>query len=249
LPKDRRSKGQRVKEKSGKFVERYFSLDDIPMIEATLKRRNDFRLIVIDPISSYYGKANSHNDSEVRGLLAPLAQLAQTYHVAILLVAHPNKGNHSNAANKVGGSVALNAACRASYMTFKDKADEQKRFMLPIKNNLGNDVDGLSYRCVEVEGECGKMSKIEWGGTTKLSADKWIVANEMKTVSKSDSAREWLRQKLVDNGPMLQTELEASAKDVGITEYALREAKKLLGIEPERVGFGGKWQWGLPQAF
>ena len=134
-------------------------------------------------------------------------------------------------------------------MTFKDKSDEGKRFMLPIKNNLGNDVDGLGYRIVEMEVESGKSSRIEWEGTTMLTADKWMIQNENKTVSKADSAKEWLRQKLVNNGPMLQTDIELSATELNISDYALKEAKKLLGIEPKRVSFGGKLQWGLPQAF
>jgi hypothetical protein len=44
--------------------------------DSTSTRPPNTRLVVIDPISAYTGKVDSNNNTEVRGLLAPLAELA-----------------------------------------------------------------------------------------------------------------------------------------------------------------------------
>src|SRR5262249_48918990 len=66
---------------------------DLEAVEQYLCRLPQARLLVIDPISAYLDDADSHNNSEVRGLLAPLATLAQQHNVAILCVTHLNKAN------------------------------------------------------------------------------------------------------------------------------------------------------------
>ena len=55
----------------------YFSLEHhLPQLEQALADWPAVRLIVIDPISAYCGQTDSHNNAEVRALLAPLADLA-----------------------------------------------------------------------------------------------------------------------------------------------------------------------------
>jgi putative DNA primase/helicase len=98
---------------TGKPRQRGFHLDkDIDNLEHALKQRPGCRLVVIDPISSYMGDANSHNNAEVRGLLAPLSDLAARHRVAILCISHLNKGA-GDAMYRVMGSLAFVAAARA----------------------------------------------------------------------------------------------------------------------------------------
>ena len=66
---------------------RGFHLDkDLANLEGALRQMPGCRLVVIDPISSYMGDANSHNNAEVRGLLAPLSDLAARHRVAVLCI-------------------------------------------------------------------------------------------------------------------------------------------------------------------
>ena len=48
-------------------------------------------LVLIDPISSYLGKADSHKNAEVRGVLEPIGEMAERTRVAILSVTHFSK--------------------------------------------------------------------------------------------------------------------------------------------------------------
>ena len=55
--------------------------------------------------------------------------------------------------------------------------------------------------------------------------------------SRLDAATDFLRDILAD-GPLPSSEVKALAADVDITERTLERAKKKLGIESERKGFG-----------
>src|SRR5205823_4996960 len=107
----------------------------------------------------YMGKTDSYKDAEVRELLAPLAKLAERYHVAMLIVAHLNKGGKGaqSATSRVSGSIGLVNAARAAFIVTKDGSDERRRLLLPGKNNLGNDSDGFAYRIVAEESEIPRV--------------------------------------------------------------------------------------------
>src|SRR5690606_15615930 len=129
----------------------------------------DCRLVIIDPVSAFLGSTDSHNNSEVRGVLAPLAEMAARHGVAIVAVTHLNKGGGS-ALNRVIGSIAFTAAARAAYVVTRDEDDPARRLMLPAKNNLGCDENGFAYR---LEGE--PTPHIEWEPTlVAMSADEAV---------------------------------------------------------------------------
>ena len=56
----------------------------------------DCRLILIDPISAYLGAIDDHRNADVRGLLSPLAEIAERLRIAVVLVSHLSKGGGSN---------------------------------------------------------------------------------------------------------------------------------------------------------
>jgi len=91
---------------NGESGEAMFTLADLPALEAALKRHPDCKLVVVDPIGSFLGRqTDAHRDNEVRGVLAPVAQLAAKYGVAVLVVAHRRKAS---------GAVADDLALQSS---------------------------------------------------------------------------------------------------------------------------------------
>ena len=128
---------------------RHFSLEaDLPRLEEVLAENEDIRLVVIDPIAAYCGAVDSHKNSDVRGLLAPLAELAGRYRVAIVSVTHLSKSGGTKAVYRAMGSLAFAAAARAVWAITKDSDDPERRLFLPAKLNLARDPDGLAYRIV-----------------------------------------------------------------------------------------------------
>jgi hypothetical protein len=173
--------------------QRSFSLEtDLPRLEEVLVENPDTRLVVIDPISACTGNVDSHKNSDVRGLLAPLANLASQYHISVLSVTHLSKAMGSKAVYRAMGSLAFAAAARAVWAITKDPNDPQRRLFLPAKLNLAQDPDGLAYRIQD--------GRVLWEpDPVKMHADD-AFAEEVKSSngggkrqSDQQEAAEWLR--------------------------------------------------------
>ena len=66
---------------------------DLGALERMIVKLGDVQLVVIDPISSYLGRGlDSHRNSDVRGVLEPLSEMAERLGVAIVSVTHFSKG-------------------------------------------------------------------------------------------------------------------------------------------------------------
>ena len=126
-------------------TERPFSLtDDISRLSGLVKSLNDCKLVIIDPISAYLGRTDSHKNAEVRAVLMPLADMADELNVAVLAITHLNKGGGSAMYRSIG-SIAFTAAARAVWAVTKDRDDPDRRLVLPVKNNLAQDRLGMAY--------------------------------------------------------------------------------------------------------
>jgi putative DNA primase/helicase len=101
---------------------------------------------VIDPISAYLGGTDSHKNSDIRGLLAPLSEMAARHNVAIIGVSHMSKAAGAKALMRVNRSLAFVAAARAAFVVVSDSMDKTRRLFLPMKNNVGPDSTGLTFR-------------------------------------------------------------------------------------------------------
>jgi hypothetical protein len=69
---------------------------------------------------------------------------------------------------------------------------------------------------------------------------------------RAERARSWLR-KTLDGGLMPATEIIRLARKAGVNEWALRRAKKRLGVRAvnvggRRQGWGAKWFWTAARA-
>ena len=224
-----------------------FQLDiDIAALRQTAEQLGDVRLIIIDPPTAYLGsKVDAYKESDVRRVLAPLSQLAQVTGALVLLVVHLNKRTDGAAQQRFGGSTAWTAAPRAAFLVTEDEALQQ-RYMVPVKNNLGNDRKGFLYRISEKILNYGeltiKTSHIEWmGGTERLASDLLNPPRPSKS-SVVDSAKEFLRGELA-NGSKLVKELQDAASGAGFHWSSVKRARSDMMISAIKVAEG--WRWSL----
>ena len=232
---------------SGITQTRGFDLSkDISAIESAIQSMSDCRLVVIDPISAYMGRVDSHNNAEVRGLLAPLSTLATKYGVAVVIVSHLNKSGGAQAIYRAMGSLAFTAACRAAWVVIKDKKDEKRRLFLPIKNNIAQNTGGLAYQIQPLPS--GGANVVWDADPVTMSADDAMSSDHDGSGDRSeqDDAKEWLTSLLTD-GPRSASSCEQEAIDAGYSMATVRRAKAALRIVSKKDGFNGRWEWALPE--
>jgi RecA-family ATPase len=111
---------------------RTFNLQaDLELLERKIAEIGGVALVIIDPISSYMGKTDSHKNSEVRGALEPVSEMAERLKVAILSITHFSKsgaGNNTKALHRFIGSIAFVGAPRAAFAVVED-ADNEGRIL------------------------------------------------------------------------------------------------------------------------
>lgn len=220
---------------------------DVTRVERLLTLMPDVRLIIIDPITAYMGDVDSHNNAQIRGLIAPWIKLAKEANVAIIALTHFNKTSQQDHIERVIGSIGLPAAARAVHGVFKDKEDDKRRYFLPLKNNLGIDHTGYAYHIEPVtlesnDGEPLKTSKIIW--EEEISVKDVLYPEPEKKPTQINGAKEFLTEQLAE-GPRLASELFEEAEAVHYPKPTIQRAKLALGIQHKKAGFkgGGIWFW------
>ena len=234
----------RIKDNDGKICNRSFDLtQDIERLRVAIAKLGDVKLIIIDPISAYLGGTDSHNNSDMRGLLMPLSEMAAKHNVAVILVTHLNKSSNMNMIARVTGSIGLIAAARSGYVVIKDEQNPDIRYFLPIKNNIGNDTDGFAFHIEEVElTEEIKTSKICWHHE-RVEAHKILYPEAVEKKTATNGAKGFLEELL--SKPMMANDVFAEAEGAGYNKPTIQRAAAKLYIKRKKLGMDGGWQWSL----
>ncbi len=236
---------------------RTFNLQaDLALLEQKIAEIGDVALVIIDPISSYMGKADSHKNAEVRGALEPASEMAERLKVAILSITHFSKsgsGNNTKALHRFIGSIAFVGAPRAAFAVIEDADNEGRMLFLHAKNNMAAKPQGLAYRLVQMlvgePGESIVASYVAWDSEpVTMSADQALRATDDagRGASPREEAEEFLRE-LLAKGPVPQTDIKSDAEGAGLAWATVRRAKDHLGIKPHKAGMEGGWLWTLPK--
>lgn len=93
------------------------------------------RLVVIDPLLSFLGKADRGRPGEVRQVLETLQAMAGRCKTAIVGISHFAKSATGSPLNRVLGSQAYGAVVRAALGVARDPEDSTRQLLLPVKGN------------------------------------------------------------------------------------------------------------------
>jgi hypothetical protein len=228
---------------------------DLTLLESRIRELEDVKLIVIDPISSYLGRVDSHKNAEVRSVLEPLAALAARERVAVVAITHFSKGTALRAMDRVAGSIAFVAAARSAFMIARDPADPDRRLLITLKSNVAEDAGGLAFRVRGAMTGNIATSMIEWEEARVAgSADEILTAaREAEQVKTARAEAEDFLVKLLGDGEVPAMEVRAAATAAGIAWNAVRRTQRALGVVVRRhatAGEGrgaGAWAWSLPR--
>jgi len=219
---------------------------DLQALGQAIAETDGCKLVIIDPITAYLGKTDSHKNAELRGVLAPLSALAAQHGVAVVAVSHLNKNAGGLAIYRTMGSLAFVAAARAGWIVVKDTDDPLRRLMLPVKCNLAPDVQGMAYR-IESAGPSGAPVVVWEPDPVNVSVDDALTAEYGGSGDRTDreQAADWLRIALAD-GRMYSTQVFEQARENGHTVKTIRRAFKDMGGKPAKSGYDTGWFWELP---
>ncbi|MDO8750664.1 MAG: AAA family ATPase [Dehalococcoidia bacterium] len=201
-------------------------------------------LIIIDPVLAFTGRVDTHNNAQVRGLLTPLAALAERTGAAVWGVMHLNKSADTNPQYRITSSLAFVAAARTAHLVASDPGNPERRLFVPIKNNLTAPSLSLAFH-FSLDGV------LAWDGPVEGVDVAWLLAPASGWEGgKVNEACSFLLTVLAD-GPRKVIEAKQEARDLGISKTTLRRAGDRLGIVPHRHSEGssgdGYWTWELPQ--
>lgn len=219
--------------------------NDMRLLAHTARQIPDLRLIVIDPISAYLGSTDSHNNAEVRVVLAELARLARWTGAAVVCVTHLNKdqGNQKKAVYRAMGSLAFTAAARTVFAVSKHPDHPEQRVISVVKNNISR---AISSRVFDIH-----AGRVRWlDGACPLDADTIEGGGEaIEQVNAMEEAEHFLRDLLAE-GPVPAVDGAFHAASLGISERTLTRARRRLGVVAQRRGAGPGvvWSWSLPAA-
>lgn len=238
-------RGKTINDK-GKKREVGITLQDVPMIEATLAKLPACKLLVVDPIAAFMGDSDSHNDAEVRALLAPFALLAAQRGIAVVIVAHLNKSSGQQALHRISGSIGFVGAARAAWVVTAHPDDEDQRLFASVKNNLAANPGALGFRLRTRNNS--DHAAVEWiEGFQDVNIEN-LVGGVQENRSAMDNARTFLLSELND-GPLPTKEILRRAGAAGHSKRTLDAVKAVLKIESLKVTQDGVsyWTWCLPQ--
>lgn len=228
-------------------TERGPQLVDVAEIERAIVETQS-RLLVIDPVSSYLGSADSHKDSEVRGVLTPLIQMAERHNCAVLGVMHLTKDAGKNAKYRTSGSVAFIAQARIGLMVAEDPENPERRVLGVSKINIEKAPACLAYT---LDG-----GRLEWASEplTDFDLGAALAASGAAGRDKGEQtdAEQIIRELLADHSvwPLDAKDAKTQGEGHGIHERTMQRTARRLGIRITRTGFGpgGRWVWNRPLA-
>jgi hypothetical protein len=213
-------------------------------------------LVIIDPLSAHLGDVNSHNDASMRGVLSPLSEWANRQGVAVLAIAHLNKGDGGKAVYRLNGSIATIAAARMGYGVLPHPDDDEadparRRLLVPIKANIAQMPLPLVFTVEGADADGIETSRVVLGEAYTGSVDE--LWQPPPPPSRAQEEREecqlWVSGMLVKHGAIRLKCLAGEAEEL-YSEKQVRCALRAIQAKRHKVGFGSGacWLWVMPPA-
>jgi hypothetical protein len=227
-------------------------------------RKYRVKMLVVDPIMGFIGdlKTNPNLDSDVRRFLAPLLELTRALKLCTILLRHFKK-ERDTGGNRGLGSVAWSALPRVQHVVAQKIEGDGKRADLACVRTLGKRPASLSY-CIVGDKvylpdpdnpghkEHYDTWKMEWIGTTKITADE-VAGYGRRQRGRPAEQRNYVVdviKNLLAPRPMEAKRLWRKVHDAtGASVATYKRARTLSGATVKQHGRRGEARrlWSLPK--
>ncbi len=231
-----------------------FALDqDIEKLRDECRKKQP-RVVIIDPINNYLGRADSFKDPDVRRVLMPLAELAQEFKIAVIALTHMGKNDTRDALHRPLGSVAFMSVPRSALLVAYDPDDEEAnpnlKRRLVAQTKQQDDALGRTLAFYTKKGPT-----LEWDRAgSDLWANSVLRKRDLSTPSRTDEAEKFLNECFAKTECLDAKETTEKAEAAGLSERVLGSARKRLHVVVTRVrdkkrGHVKGATWELPATF
>lgn len=246
-------KGIRVQEGDSTHTRELALREDSQRIARRLEQYPNIKLVVFDPLSSYFGsKTDENSNKSVREVLKPLTDMLQDRRVAGFGIAHFGKNITVKAAQKTLGSTAIMAVARTGWGCVKaEDGNKEHRLMLCVKGNILKKRVGMLYESESIN--VSWTSKLGVTTTTEMWRVKWLSESEKNIDDVLDDAKDpdapkgkraivWLKDHLSDGRKQVKMIFGAGKSAGSYTEDMLERAAKLLKVKRTHQGKIYYWE-------
>jgi hypothetical protein len=227
---------------------------DLPVLDAAVQTIKDLRVIVIDALSLPAGRKAR---CATVALLDRLAAIAQARDIAIVTIVQPavlDRGAHAAFFETLSDSTA-----RAGLLIELDPADEKRRLLLQVKNDLAPDAGTLAFRITAQHMQQGQSAaRIAFEPQYhSLSARAFRARQARGFNSAKAEANEFVRSLLGSARAIKIIQVEQAARAAGLLRAnqtltqckVLRDARMAMGLILTPDGSNnGEWVWAIPGA-
>lgn len=214
-----------------------------PKLEEIIKEVRP-ALVVMDPIQAYIGANVGMNAAnKTRPVMTRLAQLAEKYDVAIVLVCHINKNEKGSSITRTIGSMDIPGIARSMLAVGNVPNEEFQKYMSHEKSS--NSQRGKT-KLFHIDPDHGG---IVIDGESDLSMDEYnsLRNSDHRKNTEIEAAKLFLLNNIPE-GKRLASELRNLGEANGFSYDTLNRARKELNIRSDKDGFGGKCYWIKPTA-
>jgi putative DNA primase/helicase len=216
-----------------------------------VKKEPDVALLVLDPITSFFGKADQNKDSDIRPLMDELKRVCEKSGITLIGLIHGNKRSDVDSQQKILGASSIVGSARAVWGFTIDPEDKNQRTMAHIKGNLSKETKGMQYTLGSVDvalpdGTMANIGKTIWGDEVDMDADDILNAERQKAKENRvdfDTKAILATAIIRDNIPGLARNIYAKGEKEGINERTMQRARGKMGVTMEQQPKGPWWWW------
>lgn len=223
---------------------------------ATIVRRENIRLVIMDPFNAHLSGVSRFNDA-IRKVTSPLAKLADQTGCAIVIVEHARKDIGPKVhplAGIGGGGSGLVAAARMGFVFGTDPEDRDRKILCTVKSNIRELPEPVAFD-VDVDTEQDTIKEVPmllYTGETAFDARRLLASQEAGTPGRKPDKRaeadEWLTMHLFSqpNYTLPAGKVYEDAKQYAITQKTLLRAASDMGVIKDPPKGGRNVTWTLP---
>jgi putative DNA primase/helicase len=225
---------------------------DTEQLKRKLAENPNIALVVLDPISSYFGDINPNRDEEVRPVMHAIQEAMSDTKAAFIGIIHNNKRSDAKALEKILGASSIVGVARAVWAFLRDDENKDEYTMSLVKGNLSRRGGGLRYTLVDgtvaIGGKKTTQVKVEWGDADDRDADQVMADHKANAADGGDSKKMSLAKALltaeVKGHPRRSKEIYDLAEAEGLNSRMVKRAAEALGIVHNKQRDGWYMVWG-----